>query len=445
MPFASLTHDPTPCKTFAELDSRQAHNTRSMDTPGADRLDASGLRPLPIEFLDGPESYSDRVKILLEERGVSTEQKGNRVILHEDVYSVPGWYSEDQGWRNWTQEQWEADPLAEATLAHIWKTHGGNLAFVALHRDEKTPHFHVGSVPLVKRERQRRGRTSKADAGKPRATVVSWALDHRHLRGEKFAGPGRPDGRQKLSAMQDAYHASIQHLGIDRGLKIVDVPVGERKDYRLKANAENEARQRKLDADRAAADARITAALHAERDAQLGIQEYHRQAAVAATQIAQARRVKEEAVAAHAAAERTRRAIEDEALRVANDRQRVAALEVALIEERRTLEATVAAKIRAGVEAGIAEMRVTFERGFADVVKMAAQLREGLKLVDWIKARAASIEGRIWGSPDMEKAMRDGTLEKLNDVMDPQVPAVPELTPAARAALRAAQQSRDIG
>ena len=445
MTFASLVHDPDPCKTFADLDSRQAHNTRTMNTPHADGIDSAGLRPAPIEFVDGPVSYSDRVRTILQDRGVSIDQKGTRVILHEDVYSVPGWYSDDLGWRDWTREQWEADPLAMATLAHIRKTHGSNLAFAALHIDEKTPHFHVGSVPLVKRERQRRGRSSKADAGKPRPTVTSWALDHRHLRGEKFPGPGQPNGRQKLSAMQDAYHASIAHLGIDRGLKVADVPLGERRDYRAKANAANEARQRKLDADRADADARLAAARHAEEDARLAAEEYRRQRAAAAAELAQARHAESSAVAALAMAERAQRAAEEEARRVAGERRRVAALEATLVEDRRILEATVAAKVRAGVEAGIAEMRQTFERGFADVLKMAAQLREGLKMVEWIKARATSIEARIWGGPDREKAILDGTLGKLNDVMDPQVPVVPELTPAARAALRAAQQSRDIG
>jgi hypothetical protein len=421
-----------------------------MDTPAADRLDSSGHRPLPIEFVDGPESYSDRVKMLLQERGVSTDQKGSRVILHEDVYSVPGWYSDELGWRDWTKEQWEADPLAQATLAHIRKLHGRNLAFVALHRDEKTPHFHVGSVPLVERERQRRGRPSKDSASKPRATVISWALDHRHLRGEKHAGPGRPDGRQKLSAMQDAYHAAVQHLGIDRGLKIVDVPVGERKDYRLKASAENETRQRKLDDDRAAADARLAAALRTERDAQLGIDEYRRQAAVAAAEIAEAHRLKAEAAAVLAEAQRSRRAADEEALRVSLERHHVETMQAAVVKDRQALEATVAEKVRAGIEAGIADARRTFERGYNDVLQLVQQLREGLKLVAWIRDRAESIEERIWNGPrpDREKAMLDGTLEKLNDVMDPsKVPVVPELTPAARLAATqaAAQRNRGIG
>jgi hypothetical protein len=442
MPFASLVHDPEPCKTFADLDSRQAHNTRTMDTPNAAGLDSAGLRPLPIEFVDGPDSYSDRVKMLLQERGVSTEQKGHRVILHEDVYSVPGWYSDDQGWRDWTKDQWEADPLAKAMLAHIRKTHGNNLAFVALHRDEKTPHFHVGSVPLVERERQRRGRSSKVDAGKPRPTVTSWALDHRHLRGEKFPAPGQPNGRQKLSAMQDAYHAAIAHLGIDRGLKIADVPLGERKDYRAKATAENEARQRKLEADRADADARIAAARRAELDATLAADECRRQVTAADVRNRAAREAEAAAVLAQAAAKRSQMEVEGEVLRVAAARRRVDELEDALARDRKILEETVAEKIRAGIEDALR----TFEQGYNDVIELTRVLRKKLKWFEVISAMARSINDRIWNGPqaDINKAAEDGILEVLEAVGYPEkeVPVVSELTPAMRLAAHAAQQAR---
>jgi hypothetical protein len=71
-----------------------------------------------------------------------------------------------------------------------------NVVAAVLHRDEETPHLHVAAVPIVEKTLQ--GRTMP----EPR-------LCARDITG----------GRHRLSLLQDSYHAAVEHLGIERGVK----------------------------------------------------------------------------------------------------------------------------------------------------------------------------------------------------------------------------------
>jgi hypothetical protein len=65
-----------------------------------------------------------------------------------------------------------------------------------LHRDEETPHLHVVAVPIVQK------------------TLAGRSVPESRLCARDITG-----GRYRLSRLQDSYHAAVEHLGIERGVK----------------------------------------------------------------------------------------------------------------------------------------------------------------------------------------------------------------------------------
>jgi hypothetical protein len=71
-----------------------------------------------------------------------------------------------------------------------------NVVAAVLHRDEETPHLHVVAVPIVEK------------------TVADRAAPEPRLCARDYTG-----GRYRLSRLQDSYHAAVEHLGIERGVR----------------------------------------------------------------------------------------------------------------------------------------------------------------------------------------------------------------------------------
>lgn len=267
--YATLSH--RKIRGWAHLREVEQHNDRQIVTPAREGPD----RPMPIELLEGPGDIVDRAKALLTAKGVPHKLRANTVLGYEDVYGASPEYWDrryPEGWRNVDAEVLMQDPLVLACLAHVRSKYGEKLVSVRLHLDEKTPHLHVVSLPLVTTMHKKRGRKRKDGVDAPPIEKTTLYASHVGERG----GPGR-----RLEIEHDEWAAACAHIkvdsiGLERGKRGSELTDEERRDRRLrdpKASKQGEERarllreQRELTAaaekNRAAANALLEAASEA--------------------------------------------------------------------------------------------------------------------------------------------------------------------------------------
>ena len=236
----------------------EQHNARDIDTPS--REDDA---PMPIEQLAGDGDMVDRTRALLTAKDVPHKLRKNTVLAYEDVYGAsPGYWEAryPDGWKNAPVEVLERDPLAVALMQHVKTKYGEKLVSVRLHLDEKSPHWHVVSVPLVTSLHKQRGRKRK-DGVVPEP-IMKTTLYASHV--TERGGSGR-----RLEVEHDEWSEATKHLGLVRGARGSDLTKEEKRDRRLRdtqSSRQGEDRARVRKEERGRSDAAETLMVAAASD-----------------------------------------------------------------------------------------------------------------------------------------------------------------------------------
>ena len=381
----------------------EQHNDREIDTPAREEG-----RPMPIEQLAGDGDMVDRTRALLTAKGVPHKLRKNTVLAYEDVYGAsPGYWEAryPDGWKNVPVEEIERDPLAVALMAHVRRKYGDKLVSVRLHPDEKTPHWHVVSVPLVTRLHKQRGRRRKDGVVPEPVEKTTLYASHETERG----GAGR-----RLEIEHDEWAKATAHLGLVRGARGSDLTEEERRDRRLRdrqasRQGEERARVRREEASRVEA---------AQKLVETGAGEFVRLVGEgktdAATIVADARIEAERILTeARTAAEEAKRHAAEAACATADRIRASAEHDAGVIRRAAQAEADRLAKASKDREQRLGEA----ERGVADdrTAVDADRQRVDLDLAD-VKNRAAAIR------------VRDDTLTKRETDVTRREAAVTEQT-----------------
>lgn len=209
--FATLSH--SSLRTWSDLRGADKHNGRAIGGPN---IRADG--PAPIELIEGATgTYEERARATLDAHGVSHKVRKGGTLATEDVYSAsPEYWNRDGNWRDKPIDEIINDPLIARIIAFARKRHGDSLVSISLHLDEQTPHVHVVALPLVKRLHYKRGRKPKGcEIGSdgrpidPRPPVEKWSLDWSTLRGNT----------SKMEKAHDDWAAAVADLDLARGSK----------------------------------------------------------------------------------------------------------------------------------------------------------------------------------------------------------------------------------
>lgn len=240
--YATLSH--RKIRGWAHLREVEQHNDRQIVTPAREGPD----RPMPVELIKGAGDIVDRTKALLTSKGVPHKLRKNTVLAYEDVFGASPEYWDRRypdGWRNVESDVLMRDPLVLTCLAHVRSKYGDKLVSVRLHLDEKTPHLHVVSLPLVTSMHKKRGRKRKDGIDPPAIEKTTLYASHVGERG----GPGR-----RLEIEHDEWAAACGHIkvdgvGLERGKRGSELTDEERRDRKLrdpKASRQGEERARLL-------------------------------------------------------------------------------------------------------------------------------------------------------------------------------------------------------
>lgn len=140
-----------------DVDSMTSHELhRTPDGPSAIDPDRSGRN----EILHGPRTQAEAVR-QMKSAGVKVPTKQAEAPFVQLVISAsPEFFRDDPDQRG----TWNAEKLRrwkQSTMAWLKKEYGDDLAHVALHLDEDTPHMHVLVVPTYTKKPRRPGRQKK--------------------------------------------------------------------------------------------------------------------------------------------------------------------------------------------------------------------------------------------------------------------------------------------
>lgn len=170
---------------LSDLASRSRHNLRQDKSPHTDPTRKNvllGLGTVP-EITKKWKDTTEGLKI-----------KSNSVLAVEYLITTS-----NEFWSVATSLQ--KKEWAERSYKFVQQKHGAeNILSAALHLDEQTPHWHILLIPIDT---------------KPRLDKKTGKLkEFRGLNASAFF-----DGSDMMSKLQDAYHAKVGDLGLDRGIK----------------------------------------------------------------------------------------------------------------------------------------------------------------------------------------------------------------------------------
>ncbi|UZW57558.1 plasmid recombination protein [Sphingobium sp. JS3065] len=190
-------------KSFAALDRVCQHNIRTIAGENI-RDDA----PPPLELLEeGSDDFVASARGRLRDLGIDMQSTKDKVIAVETVTTASkAWFdkaseAEKQEWLR-TNVEWAK------------KKFGKGLLSAKLHLDEEVWHIHFVAIPVVEKRALPRGKkptdpVKLADYERRKAEApMKWTLSYHDILGGK---------NQRLSEEQDAYHAAVKHLGLERG------------------------------------------------------------------------------------------------------------------------------------------------------------------------------------------------------------------------------------
>lgn len=190
-------------KTFGALKHVCNHNTRAVTGENI-REDA----PPPLELLEtGSDDFGASVYALLDELGIGKGTLKDKVLAVETVTTASrGWF--EKASEN-DKQQW-----LDANVAWARAKFGRGLITAKLHLDEEVWHIHFVAVPVVEKARKPRGARPKDPyklaeyEQRVAAAPMRWTLSYHDILG---------GSKERLGLEQDAYHAAVAHLGLERG------------------------------------------------------------------------------------------------------------------------------------------------------------------------------------------------------------------------------------
>ena len=170
---------------LSDLASRSRHNLRQDKSPHTD--------PTRKNVLFGLRTVSEITK-KWKDTTEGLKIKSNSVLAVEYLITTS-----NEFWSVATSSQ--KKEWAERSYKFVQEKHGAeNILSAALHLDEQTPHWHILLIPIDT---------------KPRLDKKTGKLkEFRGLNASAFF-----DGSDMMSKLQDAYHAKVGDLGLDRGIK----------------------------------------------------------------------------------------------------------------------------------------------------------------------------------------------------------------------------------
>lgn len=137
-----------------KMTSHELH--RTPDGPSAIDPDRTGLN----EVLHGPRTQADAVRKMKEGGVKGPTAQAETPFVQIVISASPEFFRDDPSevgtWNKEKLRRWK-----QSTLAWLKKEYGDDLAHVALHLDEDTPHMHVLVVPTYTKKPRRPGRQKK--------------------------------------------------------------------------------------------------------------------------------------------------------------------------------------------------------------------------------------------------------------------------------------------
>jgi hypothetical protein len=170
-------------KTFGNIASVGAHNSRTQPPPNADPKKKDHL-------LLGSMNLTSDVKKHLAKKGISKLRK-NGVIALELLLAFSPEYLRDSEGKYLPNSGIKLKKWVNSSFNWLQDKFGDRVVNVWLHGSETNYHIHAVVVP-----------SEKKATGK-------WNLNARGITG----------GREKLSELQDSYSASVENLGLKRGVR----------------------------------------------------------------------------------------------------------------------------------------------------------------------------------------------------------------------------------
>ena len=174
------------------------------------------------QILHGPATQHQALKEFLDTKAERAAKQAVRPYVQMVISASPTYFrDEHQGVGEWNDERLKV--WIDTTMSWLRKEYGADLAHVALHLDEDTPHIHILIIPTYERKPRRpgkpaknetlaefEGRISDAETGETKRTVSRSSSSY----WSKFSV--RRDARK-------SYHAAVEHLGIGYGKDFVSV------------------------------------------------------------------------------------------------------------------------------------------------------------------------------------------------------------------------------
>lgn len=177
--------------SWASLKRVGRHNHRLGDIPNADPEKLS-----MNELLAGTDDVQADVRAKIIAAGLEPAKlRKNGVIAVELLFTASPEFFRSDGQDYGEYDQARLDAWKRATLDHLDKRWGPDrVANAILHLDEATPHIQAVIVPI--------DTTPRKKGSSVRLNAAKWF-----------------DGTPRLQALQDQYHADVEHLGLERGIR----------------------------------------------------------------------------------------------------------------------------------------------------------------------------------------------------------------------------------
>ena len=190
-------------KSVAELERRSAHNDR---TNLSENVNTNA--PKPLSLLPGVEgTLIQRAKQVLTDLEIDIASSEGKIIACEMIMTASKDFFAQK-------DPAKFDDWVRSSLKFAKQKFGRGLVDVVLHSDEEVPHIHCVGVPVVERQKLKRGAPPRDPDAKlkwekaKRDAPLVWTLSFESV----FGG-----ARDTLSELQDDYHSAVQHLGLSRG------------------------------------------------------------------------------------------------------------------------------------------------------------------------------------------------------------------------------------
>lgn len=172
------------------------------------------------KILHGPATQHLALKKLWDSGVRRPTAQAERPYVQTVISASPNFFRDgSQGVGEWNEARLKK--WIEVTMAWLRKEYGPDLAHVALHLDEDTPHLHVLIVPTYERRPRRPGKPAKNE------TLAEFdARIFAAQTGKTTRTVSRSSNKywSKISVRRDArksYHAAVEHLGIGYGRDFV--------------------------------------------------------------------------------------------------------------------------------------------------------------------------------------------------------------------------------